>query len=249
MAIVSVIGSKGGVGTSLVATNLGSALATNASTLLVDLNVGTGVDDLLLDLSAGKSWANLLAVLDELQPRHIEFATIDHSSGLKLLPGPAQAVPVENLDRLSGLIKALSGHFDWCLVDLAPGLSATNQELFSIADAILLVTSADPPALRSSKRFLAGLSPETIDRVALVINQINRQHPSTAGQIAGSLDLPLLISLPPDPGAIGYQVHFGWACVLDPSSAFGRGVRSLAARLQKSAGNLTSVADPRRQGE
>ncbi len=249
MTIISLVGSKGGVGTSLVATNLGTALAESVSVVLVDLHTGTGVNDLLLDSSADKSWGDLLPVLGELKPKHIELATSSHSSGLKLMRGPENTVPVDQTDRLARLIGALANHFEWCLVDLSTGLTATNQSLFAISDAILLVTSADPPALRSAKRLLAALSPQEADRVGLVLNQINRQHPSTAGQIADSLDVPLLISIPPDPRAVGYQIHFGRACVLDRASSFGRAVRSLAARLRKSVDRQMHVASKRRQSE
>ncbi|MDF1499376.1 MAG: AAA family ATPase [Anaerolineales bacterium] len=236
MAIVAVIGSKGGVGTSLIATNLGCSLAGPGSSLLVDLHAGNGVDDLLLDSSAEKTWLELFPVLNELQSKHVDLATSTHSSGLKLMRGPEGWNPVAGSEDARKLIRALDDLFDWCLIDLPPGLSLANQALLAISDAILLVTSADPPALRGALRFATALPSGSADRVGLVVDQINRQHPSTASQIAESLGMPLLAALPPDPRAVGYQIHFGRACVLDRASPFGRGIRALAGRLQKSAG-------------
>lgn len=235
MAILSLIGSKGGVGTSLVATNLGCALASSVSTVLIDLHAGSGVDDLLLDSSVDKAWTELLTVLDELKPKHIDLATGVHSSGLKIMRGPEGWEATTGQAKIPRLVQTLADSFDWCLVDLTPGISALSQSLFSISDVTLLVTSADPPALRSVRRVTAALPPDYADRVGLILNQINRQHPSTAEQIAESIGLPLLAALPPDPRAVGYQVHFGHACVLDRASKFGRGIRELASRLRKSA--------------
>ncbi|MGD2162036.1 MAG: AAA family ATPase [Anaerolineales bacterium] len=235
MALITSIGSKGGVGTSLVATNIASAMAHSGPALLVDLHSGTGVDDLLLGVSPDKSWAELLPVLDELQLKHIELATSVHASGLKLLYGPDRWRRVVQPDELKRLIQALTNFFDFVIVDLPTGLTPLNRSMLSISDVTLLITTADPPALRCAERFAAEVELESKDRVGLVINQINRQHPSTAAQIAESLDLPLVAALPPDPRAIGYQIHFGRACVQDASSMFGRAIRGLTTRLQQSA--------------
>ena len=235
MAILTVVGSKGGVGTSLVATNIASSLAGQANVVLIDLHSGTGVDDLLLDVSIDKSWDQLLLVLDELQSKHIELATSVHTSGLKLLCGPDSWTRASTLDELVKLISSLANFFDFTVVDLPAGLSPMNRVLLSDSDVTLLVTTADPPALRCAKRFIAELTPEITDHAGLVINQINRQHPSTAGNIAESLAIPLLAALPPDPRAVGFQIHFGTVCVQDNSSPFGRGICSLTSRLKKSA--------------
>ncbi len=60
MTVIGILSAKGGVGASLVATNLGCVLAGYGQTLLLDLNPGSGADDLLLDLSPQRSWADLL---------------------------------------------------------------------------------------------------------------------------------------------------------------------------------------------
>jgi pilus assembly protein CpaE len=239
MAIITIVGSKGGVGTSLVATNIASSLAGQASVVLIDVHSGTGVDDLLLDVGLDKSWDQLLPVLDEVLPKHVELATSVHTSGLKLICGPDSWARAGTPDELAKLSLALADFFDFSVVDLPAGLSALNRALLAVSDVTLLVTTADPPALRCAKRFIAELTPETSARVGLVINQINRQHPSTAGNIADSLATPLLAALPPDPRAVGYQIHFGTACVQDNSSPFGRGVRGLTSRLNQSARSAT----------
>ncbi len=55
--IIGVFSAKGGVGKSLVATNLGAVLAAGKSLpcTLIDLNAGLGGDDLLLDLEPERS--------------------------------------------------------------------------------------------------------------------------------------------------------------------------------------------------
>jgi pilus assembly protein CpaE len=250
MAIISLIGSKGGVGTSLVATNIGAVLAGKGSVVLIDLHPGSGTDDLLLDSSADKDWSDLLTVLNELQRKHIDLATSEHSSGLRLISGPESWQESGDPESILKLVRSVAEHFDFCIVDLPGGLSAANQAVLATSDVTLLITTADPPALRCAKRFADGLKPEAADRIGLVINQINRQHPLTPGQIAESLNMHLLATLPPDPRAIGYQIHFGQVCVMDPSSMFGRATRELAERLRQSAaGRLRTAQSSNRGGE
>jgi len=62
MAVVGIRGVKGGSGASLLATNLGIALAAREPCLLIDLHARLGYDDLLLDLTVEKSWQDLLPV-------------------------------------------------------------------------------------------------------------------------------------------------------------------------------------------
>lgn len=235
MAIISMFGSKGGVGTSLVATNLGCALAKWGSTLLIDFHVGVGVDDLLTGISIEKDWTKLYAVLDELRPKYVDLTTGQHVSGLKLMRGPTHDSPEDDLYDFPRLIRAVSKYFRWCLVDLPAGMSSVSRAVISSSDVILLVTTADPPALRCAKRIVEALQADISEHVGVVINQITRRHPSTPSRIAASLHLPLAAALPPDPRSVGIQVQFGRACVLDGKSSFGRGIRGLAKRLQKSS--------------
>lgn len=240
MALLSIIGSKGGVGTSLVATNLGCALAHHKeSTLLIDFHVGVGVDDLLIGSSVQKDWGELFAVLDELKPKHVDLTTGEHPCGLQFMQGPERETPVEVISGFPKLVRAVSSNFRWCLVDLPVELSLASKDVLSSSDVVLLITTTDPPALRCADRFAERLPGNVSTRTGVVINQIARQHPSTPERIAASLGLPLLASLPPDPYSIGRQVHFGQTCALDRESSFGRGIRRLARRLEKSSEGMS----------
>ncbi len=236
MTILSLLSPRGGTGTSLVATNLGVLLAGQSSTLLVDLHTGNGCDDLLLDLPAKRSWLDLLPVAHELTERHLELASATHTSGLHVLePALEFAAGIDEGDLLP-LLEALAENFSWLLLDVPSGLPPRTRQALTISNVLLLVTTADPPALRAAKHLVAQIPENLLGNMGLVINQITRRHPAHPADIAASLELPLIAALPPDSRAVGYQVSFGRACVSDPRSTFGKGVIRLYKRLAKHIG-------------
>lgn len=233
MATLALFSARGGVGVSLLATNLGVALARQGGALLLDMHPGSGCDELLLDLEAKRPWTDLLSVAGELDPRHLELAASAHPSGLRVISAPSGWDDARDEAALGTLLASLAAMSPWLMLDLPPGLGRRNLDLLGCCHRALLVTTADPPALRSAARCAGALSATQRAKTGLVLNQITRRHPASPAEIADSLGLPLWAVLPTDPRAIGYQVNFGQPAALDRRSPYGRAVRSLAARLKR----------------
>lgn len=231
MTIVGVLGPKGGCGASLVATNLAVALTQHGACLLFDLHPRLGYDDLLLDLRPQRSWDELLRVADELQERHVELVVAEHASGLKLLGAPEGGLGAGLAAKVPQLLRAVEPYSHWLVVDYPSGGQNDLWPGLEAAEILLLVCTADLPALRSTGRLLGALSDELRSRVHLVINQHGRGHPASPAAVAQALGCPLLAVLPADSRAVGYQVSFGIPCVSDPRSRFGRAVVKLATQV------------------
>lgn len=229
MPALTFLGAKGGVGVSLIATNLGLLLAQRGQCLLLDLHPQTGIDDLLLDLTPERSWADLLPVAEELTPRHLELAATAHSAGLRLLAAPQQ--PPAQPEKVERLLRALSRSADWLLVDAPPPGDPLTAAALALCDALLLVSTPDPPALRVAHCLARDLPAPLRGRTGLVLNQIDRGHPVPPAELAAAVGLPLLAALPPDPEAVGNQVHFGRPVALDGRATLAREVARLASRL------------------
>jgi len=62
--VIGIFSAKGGVGKTILATNLAVALGVghHRKTVLIDLNQGLGTADLLLDLEPENSWQDLIPV-------------------------------------------------------------------------------------------------------------------------------------------------------------------------------------------
>lgn len=238
MPVVTVVGAKGGVGTSLVATNLAVLMARSAPTTLFDLVPMAGDCDLLLDLEPERSWDELTPVAAELTERQLELCLVEHSSGLSLLAAPRRQADLERAfdwEAVEQLLRALAERDGWLIVDGGSGWTGRPDPTVDEADQFMLVSTLDPPALRAAARWverrrLSGLE----GRVGLILNQVPGDHPSDAERTAASLAVPLLTRMPFAAQAVSEQVHFGRAAV-DGQGPFTVALERLAATLYSSS--------------
>ncbi len=85
----TVFSPKGGTGKSVIATNLGVALALNGvSTLLVDLGLELGDDALMLGADPRRTIYDLVAAPGALDEEKLRGYATRHASGLDVLPAP-----------------------------------------------------------------------------------------------------------------------------------------------------------------
>lgn len=230
------LGAKGGVGTSLLASNLALRLAAKESCLLVDLAPIAGGADLLLGSEPTKTWADLLPVAEELEDRHLELATTQVESGLSLLAAPAEAVN----DHPKVLLEALNSRFDWLIID--SGCAWTQWSLSSCtgSDHICLVTTLDPISLRAAERGLRAIQHFEVPAIHLVVNQWQPGHPVDPKSVAESMGIDLAAVLPFAPKVVADQVHFGRPALRSRNSSYGRAVQRLEQQLRQ-----TGAAEPR----
>lgn len=241
MTILGVLGSKGGSGASLLATNLAISLTFEGKTLLIDLHTRLAYDDLLLDLKPEHTWEDLLTVSDELTDRHLELTLVKHASGLQMLAAPEGLQIDSHEESIQALLNNLKDRFDWLVIDLPLGQQPTANGILEIIDVLLMLTTGDLPSLRNTRRTLNSLPTELRANTYLVMNQMGRGHPVDPKRVAQTLNLQLLASLPPDPRAVGYQVSFGTPCVSDARSSLGRSINKLTQRLLRALGTGEKV--------
>lgn len=231
MPVVGVLSSKGGVGASLLATNLAIALSRFSTCLLVDFHDGSGYDDMLLGLSATQSWRDLLPVKGELNHRHLTLTTVEGPMGLTFLAAPDGSPDSLEWEVCRGLVPGLARLSPWLVLDLPHGLNPCLDMDGSPLDWGLVMSTGDPPSLRNAARMVERLRAEDRGGIGLVLNQIARHHPSNPTAVAKSMSIPLLAVLPLDRVGVGMQVNFGDPCVLNRGSTFGRAVWALSRRL------------------
>lgn len=232
MPLVTLVSPKGGVGATLVAVNLAMALAARATSVLVDFHLWGGDADLHLDLNPQKDWTDLLSVANELTDRHLELALTPHPGGLVLLAAPEGPRTRLQIESAGDLLASLSSRFDWLVVDCPTGVEKLTTGAIERSDMTLIVTTADPPALRRSAWVRAALRSLFPGRLGLVVNQMNHTHPVNPGNLADSLDVKLLAVLSTDPLHVGYQINFGQPAVLARGSRLGREIKAMAHRLE-----------------
>src|SRR4029453_11367534 len=94
--MIAVFSSKGGCGTSFIATNLGAA--TNAKTVLVDLNLQAGDLPLFLGVDPKYSIADMAEKRSRLDEALIGTLVTPHSKNLSLLAAPREADSADEIE-------------------------------------------------------------------------------------------------------------------------------------------------------
>jgi pilus assembly protein CpaE len=175
--LIAVMGSKGGVGTTTVAVNLGVQLCahTNKRAVLLDFARPLGNAHLLLDLHPRFGIRDAIDNLDRLDSHFFAGLLERHKSKLEILGGAMQpeewqTIPTEPLGRVVNV--AQSG-FDVVLADLGSHFASDLSPVLTTARMILIVVEANVPSLWTLQRRLLALTGLGVDpdRVRLVVNR------------------------------------------------------------------------------
>src|SRR5208283_5231818 len=110
--VVAVVGSRGGVGCTSLAVNLGCNLAQepNNNVALIDLDLALGDADVALDLMPDYTLADVALNIDRLDMTFLRRSLSKHATGLSLLPHPVQMEDIsliheDHLQRVIGLLR------------------------------------------------------------------------------------------------------------------------------------------------
>jgi flagellar biosynthesis protein FlhG len=164
--VIAIGGGRGGVGKSVLATNLGVYLAQlGRSVLLVDADPAGAELHTLLDVSLGApTTARDEAADEDLTP----VAT--PVPGLLLLPQlytPGSTVPIRpgRKPRWARRLRQLD--VDYVLLDLGAGTAPATLDLFLSADTGLTVSTPEPPSVEATYRFARALFQRQIRRTLI----------------------------------------------------------------------------------
>ena len=176
---IAIVGTTGGAGTTSIAVNLGSILASESDrnmVALVDLDLALGVADVFLDAIPDYTIVDVAQNVSRLDFSLLKRSLTKHASGLFLLPRPVQLqdaefVTAESVQRVIGLLKATFSHL---ILDLSKSYKAVDLKAMELADDILLVTQLDLPGLRNVVRLISSLEQidGLIDKVKVVVNRV-----------------------------------------------------------------------------
>jgi len=176
--LIAVFNPKGGVGKTMIATNLAAVLtARGQSVLLVDADTVTGHVPISLGMDGVRTVVD--AWRDELEGgpvQNFDELASAHPSGLRILSLTSSPIHTEILeaDRVADCLVASRRSVDFVVVDLHPSYSPLNRAVFDKADRILVPVTPDLPAIRAAMK-LCDVAEELgmRDRLLLVVNRAN----------------------------------------------------------------------------
>lgn len=245
--IIVVTGSKGGVGTTTVALNLGVQLAqlSRRRVGLLDLARPFGQISMMLDLEPRFTILDALERIDRLDEGGLATLAMRHKAGVELLAGPLHA-PMKPDQRQSVTLAALirlveisSRAFDLVVIDMGVVNAAEWAPVLRAANTILLVAEAIPLALGMIHRHVAVAGAAGVDcqRIQIVANRWRQNDGEALASFESAYQRPVLTRLPNDYRQVTEAVALGTPLVGGASNA-------LLARYRELAGWLLARSAP-----
>ncbi len=200
--LIAVLSGKGGTGKTSVTAGLATALAeSGAKVLCIDCDVGLRN----LDISLGISQLGALSFLDVCSGNYSLDQATAHPlfPGLKFLTAPmnCDASQVEKSE-FTELLRKARERFQYVLLDAPAGVDAGFRLAACYADRVLLVTGADPAAVRDAARASDLLELMGKRDVRLVVNRVNKKMvtaiKTNIDDIMDKAGLPLIGVVPED---------------------------------------------------
>jgi pilus assembly protein CpaE len=224
--VVAVHGARGGVGATFVATHLAQAAARRGgSCILIDADPLFG--DVATALGAPQedvhTFGDLLPLIGELAPEHLEETLWDHPAALRVLlpPEPEDALRVRG-DDVRAVIGVAAALGCPVIVQAPRALGEVGLAAVESADRVLEVLALDVASFRCSRRVIDVIGP---DRVGFVVNRAGRSEiaPGDVHRVFGADPLAVL---PVSRTVSRAQDH---GRLLPPRSRIGRAFDRLAA--------------------
>lgn len=174
--VVTVFSTKGGVGKTVVSTNLAVALTqAGNSVVLVDLDLQFGDVGIMLGLEPTRTIIGAVQSGERLDTELLSGFLLEHASGLKVLLAPVQPEDAEMVtaSRIDRILSLLVSMFDYVIVDTPPTLDESVLTAIDRSDRVIAMTMMDVASVKNTKVSLQKLRQLGYDRVPVDV-MLNR---------------------------------------------------------------------------
>ena len=215
--LISVIGSKGGVGTTTISVNLAMTLAeqeNDPSVAILDMNTLFGEIPLFLEISPKYHWGEITKNIERLDDTFLMNVLSKHSSGVHVLPSPGylnghQAPTPHIMERLLGLMKRM---FDYVIIDCGQSTDETALKTIQMSDEVLLISVLSLPCLANTNKLLRSfidLGYVRKERIKVVMNRYINKSEITLQDAKKGIGHDLFWIIPNDYGTTMSAINNG----------------------------------------
>lgn len=201
--VVAVIGTRGGVGATTVASNLAWHLANNESrrVALVDLDLHYGDAALMLDVKVGGGLREVLENPQRVDELFLDRAMIRSGERLYVLAGEEKIDLPLKLDpnAVEPLLGLLRKQFHYIIVDVPRTNGMFVQQALDQAGTRILVADQTARAVRDTLRLRQFLdSPQQGQRNLLVVNRVGEQGKGgiEIKDLSATIGMPVDVAMP-----------------------------------------------------
>jgi len=203
--VVTVFSTKGGAGKSVIATNLGVALAQRSGkpVCLIDADLQFGDIAVMLKLSPQHTIVDAVSSLDRLDASLMQNLLITHeSSGLLILPAPLEPAFADQIGaaEMIQIIEVLRRFCSHVVVDTPAYFNDVVLGMIEVSDEVLLIAGMDIPNIKNAKIGLQTLRllNTPMEKLRFVLNRANSKVKLDVTEVERTLQVSADVLIPSD---------------------------------------------------
>jgi pilus assembly protein CpaE len=230
---VTVTGARGGVGASVIATNLAwhLGMTMRRHTVLLDADLYLGTVALLLDIQPSPGLRPAIEAPERIDALLAERAAVPVADRLHVLA--AQERLAQEIAYAPGaapqLLEALSRRYNFIIGDVRWQPAPFSQELLAAAQHRVMVLTPTLSSVRDTLRLMPGGAGQ--QRATLVLNRLGMPGGLKRAQVEDALKAQVDVVIPDLPRQIGHAVTMG-----DPAAAKSGSFRAAIVDLARQVG-------------
>ena len=233
--LIAVLSGKGGTGKTSVCAAVSTALARMGHKVLA-IDCDMGLQN--LDISLGLSDSGAISFLDVCEGGYSlsHAAKHDRFESLSFLTAPLNRT-AERVDaeKFRQMVRAAKREFDYIFLDAPAGIDAGFELAAKFADRCLIVTGADPAAMRDAARAAQRLELMGKTDVKLIVNRVSRKlfatMSVTVDDVMDTAGLPLIGVVPEDQN-VTLAAAFGSPLITHTNRGAAKACEAIAKRLE-----------------
>jgi pilus assembly protein CpaE len=244
--VLTITGSRGGVGATTFAVNLAWLLSTERArhTVLVDADLHRGTSALMLGAQGGPGLRVALEHPNRVDELFIERSATQVSERLHLLAGEENLAdhPSYAAGAAEKLVMTLRRRYNFVVVDVTFNDQPFNRDLLSLAHQRVIVMEPSLSSVRDALRMLqlpAGIA--QAHRPMIVLNHTGRKGALTVEQVTEAMRVAPDVVMPDLPGKLDTAALMG-----EPAITRSAQLRKAIQKLSADAG--TSRGEPTKPG-
>ena len=236
---ITVYSAKGGVGVTMLATNLAIGLNTaETPTVLVDTSLQFGDVSVFLNMQPKNSMADMASRADELDADVMEEVLMNHDSGLKVLAAPIRPEFADDVkpEQVRKVLQFLKRHFAYVVIDTSSNMDDVTLAALDGTDLLVAVATPDIPAIKDARLLFDLLSALEFPRnnIFFVLNKMDRRTGITAEAVAENLKHAVDGEIPYDERTITTSINRGVPLLMtDKSRPPGKNILELLGSIKQ----------------
>lgn len=246
--VLVVYSPRGGVGRTMVTTNLAMALHTeDTPTVIVDCSLQFGDVAACLNLQTRNSIVDLVDQAGELDSELVERIAVHHPSGVKVIAAPGRPEQAEAIQgpQISKVLRFLTTLFQYVVVDTSSALNESTIGAIDSSDIVILIGAPDLPTIKNLRIFFdlseaLNLAPQ---KIVLVMNRMDKRYGISAEKVADLLKQPIVAQIPFDDRVVPLSTNNGEPFVLlDRTKPVSRAILELAQAVKARIGEMQQAS-------